>query len=68
MNESLMPIIMTVLRYGGTALGGVLVSRGGLDPSQAETIVGGLLAIVSTVIGAYLTRRNENEKARLRGY
>jgi hypothetical protein len=42
-------ILLGLVRHVLTLVGGVLVSRGSLDPTQAETLIGAILSIVGVV-------------------
>lgn len=46
------PIIMSLVRHGLTALGGVLAGMGYLDASQVEAVVGAVLVLVGAIAGA----------------
>lgn len=60
--SSLSPIVLTLLRYALTTLGGVMVSKGWLSDSQANELVGGLLIVVPTIVGIVMARRNNIQK------
>ena len=51
------PAILGLVRHALTLLGGYLAGQGKLDPSDSETIVGGLVALV----GFVLSWRNKKE-------
>ncbi len=45
------PFLVTLLRYGLTAVGAWLAANQGFDPSAWETISGALIVIVTTLMG-----------------
>lgn len=45
------PFLVTILRYGLTAIGAWLVTNQGFDPSAWETVSGALLVIATTLMG-----------------
>lgn len=49
------PSLVTILRYGLQALGGILVANGKFDPGQWDTLSGAVLVIVPLVLGVKAT-------------
>ncbi len=60
--ESAIPAgINTIIRYGLTALGGLLVSRGWFSEDALNDIIGALLVILPAAYGLYRTITNKKE-------
>lgn len=60
--NSTSPVIATILRYVLMAGAGFFVSKGYLNDGDAETIVGGIVAVLVALYGAYITYRNNEQK------
>lgn len=58
-------IFSSLLRYGLTAVGGVLVGKGWVTEEQATDLVGAALVVIPTVWGVIKSRKNNEEKKRM---
>lgn len=47
------PAVLGIVRHLLTLAAGALVSGGSLDPAQAETVIGALLAIIGVGLSVY---------------